>query len=375
MSEDSGQEKTEEPTDRKVSKAREEGKVAKSQEVSSWFMLLALAMMIGIFGQWIFRDLGDIMVRFIAQPESFALDESGIHGTASDIIDDIVAVLFLPFLFIICAALISSVVQNGVVFSTEQLKVDFSKIGFKKGLSKMFSMNSLAEFGKGIVKISIVSIIVCMVVWPERDQLVAMITMEIPEFLLALQATALKVVVTVLAVLTLITVADIVFQRYQHTKSLRMTKQEIKDEQKQTDGDPKVKRRLAQIRFDRARQRMMTAVPSADVIITNPTHYAIALRYDQAAMEAPRLLAKGVDNMAQRIREVGRENKVPIVENPPLARALYASVEIDQEVPPEHYQAVAQVIGYVMRLHGKLRSTQRREEGQRRNKRRLGRKR
>ena len=157
-------------------------------------------------------------------------------------------------------------------------------------------------------------------------------------------------IIGVLAVMTIITLADVLYQRFMHHKELRMTKQQVKDEHKQSEGDPLIKARLRQIRVERARKRMMAAVPEADVVITNPTHYAVALKYDQRTMEAPRVVAKGVDNIALRIRAVAEEHDVAIVENPPVARALHASVEIDQEIPPEHYKAVAEIIGYVMRL-------------------------
>ena len=152
--------------------------------------------------------------------------------------------------------------------------------------------------------------------------------------------------------MVLVALLDFQYQKYEHKKNLRMSKQDIKDEGKQTDGDPMVKARLRSLRLERGRQRMMQAVPEADVVITNPTHFAVALQYDATSMDAPKLVAKGQDHLAMRIREIARDNGVPVVENPPVARALYASVEIDQEVPGEHYKAVAEVIGYVMKLKG-----------------------
>ena len=169
-----------------------------------------------------------------------------------------------------------------------------------------------------------------------------------------LRIEALRVVIGVLAVMSVIAGADYLFQRYKHNQKLRMSRQEIKDEMRQSEGDPMVKARLRQLRQERARQRMMAAVPGADVVVTNPTHFAVALRYEGEVMSAPVVVAKGVDFIAQKIREVAKENDVPIVENRPLARALYDTVDIDQEVPPDHYKAVAEVIGYVMRLRGKL---------------------
>ena len=170
-----------------------------------------------------------------------------------------------------------------------------------------------------------------------------------------IQLVAILLTAGTAAVMTVVAALDYAFQRRSFIKQMRMTKQEVRDEHKQAEGDPQIKARIRRLRMERAQKRMMAAVPEADVVITNPTHFAVALAYDMEAMSAPRLVAKGADVLAQRIREVAEENEVPLVENPPLARALYASVELDQEIPPEHYQAVAQVIGYVMRLKGELR--------------------
>jgi len=189
-----------------------------------------------------------------------------------------------------------------------------------------------------------------MVIWPDRDMVLDMPSMEVQDVLAMVRLEAVKVVIAVLSVMTIVTLIDVLYQRYQHLKEMRMTKQQVKDEHKQSEGDPMIKGRLRQIRAERARKRMMAAVPEADVVITNPTHFAVALKYDQATMAAPKLLAKGVDNLAFKIREVAEENDIPIVENPPVARALHAAVDIDQEIPPEHYKAVAEIIGYVMNL-------------------------
>jgi flagellar biosynthetic protein FlhB len=170
-----------------------------------------------------------------------------------------------------------------------------------------------------------------------------------------IQLVAILLTAGTVAVMTVVAALDYAFQRRSFIKQMRMTKQEVRDEHKQAEGDPQIKARIRRLRMERAQKRMMAAVPEADVVITNPTHFAVALAYEMETMSAPRLVAKGADVLAQRIREIAEENQVPLVENPPLARALYASVELDQEIPPEHYQAVAQVIGYVMRLKGELR--------------------
>jgi flagellar biosynthetic protein FlhB len=177
--------------------------------------------------------------------------------------------------------------------------------------------------------------------------------MQTESFMLVLWKAASKMLIAVLAVVTVIAALDMLYQKVQHTKQMRMSRQEIKDELKQTDGDPMVKARLRQIRMERARQRMMQAVPESTVVVTNPTHFAVALKYEHDSMDAPELVAKGADLVAKRIREVAEENDVPLVENPPLARALYGGVEVGQPIPTEHYRAVAEVIGYVMQLRPK----------------------
>ena len=177
--------------------------------------------------------------------------------------------------------------------------------------------------------------------------------MDVRQLLEEIQTLVVRLLIGAAAIMAVIAVADYIYQKYEHIKQLKMSRQEIRDEHKQSEGDPHVKARLRQIRHERARQRMMSAVPQADVVVTNPTHFAVALKYDTETMAAPVVVAKGVDNVAFRIREVADENDVPIVENPPLARALFGGVELDQQIPEEHYQAVAQIISYVYRLKGR----------------------
>jgi flagellar biosynthetic protein FlhB len=193
-----------------------------------------------------------------------------------------------------------------------------------------------------------------VILWPKRNQLDGLVTMDPAVVLLVSRTLSLDVLGAVVAVLAIIAAADYLFQYRQWYNKLKMSLQELKEEFKQTDGDPHVKAKIRQLRMERTKKRMMAAVPQASVIITNPTHYAVALQYDRG-MSAPVCVAKGLDNIALKIREVGAEHDIPIVENPPLARALHATVEIDEEVPPEHYKAVAEVIGYVMRLQGAVR--------------------
>jgi flagellar biosynthetic protein FlhB len=252
------------------------------------------------------------------------------------------------------AALAANFVQIGWLVTAEQMKPKLEKISLIKGAKRLFSTRALVDFAKGIGKLSLVGLVIFLLIWPEHDRLALLIQMSLPDLLDYLLIMALKVVGGTLAVMTVIAGLDVLYQRYKHHQDMKMSKQEVKDEHKQSEGDPQVKQRLRQLRMEKSRKRMMAAVPTADAVVTNPTHYAVALAYQHGEMSAPRVVAKGTDAVARRIREVAEEHDVPLVENPPLARALYAGVELDQEIPPEHYKAVAEIIGYVMRLKGKL---------------------
>ncbi|HEY4162849.1 MAG TPA: flagellar type III secretion system protein FlhB, partial [Dongiaceae bacterium] len=250
----------------------------------------------------------------------------------------------------VIAAIGAGYLQFGLILSLDQLMPDLGKLSPLAGLKRMFSVRSFSELLKGLIKIAIVTCIALSILTPSVGDLHHLVGMEAVQILGRIGELINHLLIAVLSSMIAIALADIVYQRYEHTKNLRMSRQELKDEQRESEGDPLVKGRLRQLRMERARKRMMAEVPKADVVVTNPTHYAVALRYEQLEMASPRVVAKGVDRVAQRIREVAQEAGVPIIENPPLARGLYASVDIDQEISPEFYKAVAEVIGYVYRL-------------------------
>ena len=214
------------------------------------------------------------------------------------------------------------------------------------------NLKAMVEFVKGLFKLGLVSIVTFAIAIPLLDDILVIPYIDLILSLQRIHELVILLAIGTLIVLTVIAVLDYIYQKYAFMQQMKMTKQEVRDEHKQSEGDPQVKARIRQLRTERARQRMMEAVPEADVVITNPTHYAVALKYKMEDMQAPRLVAKGVDHLAFRIRDVATEHDIPIVENPPLARTLYAAVELDEEIPTEHYQAVAEVIGYVMRLRG-----------------------
>jgi flagellar biosynthetic protein FlhB len=245
-------------------------------------------------------------------------------------------------------------IQHRLVWSSEALQPKLSKISLGAGFKRLFSKIALANFVKGLIKLALIGAIMGVILWPKRHQLDGLVTMDPAVVLILTRTLSLDVLGAVVAVLAIIAAADYLFQYRQWHERQKMSLRELKEEFKQTEGDPAIKAKIRQLRMTRMKKRMMAAVPQASVIITNPTHYAVALQYDRG-MSAPLCVAKGLDNIALKIREVAAEHNIPIVENPPLARALHATVEIDEEVPPEHYKAVAEVIGYVMRLKGAMR--------------------
>ena len=346
-------EKTEEPTSKKLHDAHNKGDVAKSHEVSTWFVLLAATLMFMVFGHSMSASLGVTLKPFLSNAHDIATDGEHIRLVWSQVIWGLVFALAMPLGLLMLGGISGNLVQHKLVLSTEQMKPKFSKISPLAGAKRLFSMTSLVNFAKGIAKLTIVGFVMFLIMWPERDQLPLMVTIDVFALLPLIKTLSLKLMIGVVSVMAVIAAIDLLYQKNKWQEKQKMTIKELRDEYKQMEGDPTIKAKLRQVRIERGRKRMMASVPNATVVITNPTHYAIALEYEQG-MGAPVCLAKGKDNVALKIREVAEENNVPLVENPPLARALFASVEIDDEVPPEHYKAVAEVIGYVMRIRGKL---------------------
>ncbi|MCG8491754.1 MAG: flagellar biosynthesis protein FlhB [Sneathiellales bacterium] len=342
--------KTEEPTPKKIEDAHKKGQVAKSQEVGHWFMTMGITLVMVIFMAGFGNDLAFDLYKFVEQPHNISLEGFNLRNIFADLGWAVVAVIAPVLGMLMLAGFLGNVIQHRPVFSTERIKPQFSKISLFQGIKRQFSLKAVAEFLKGIAKLTLVGVIAFLLVMPEMSELPLMMTYEISGILTALQDQILSLLLGVASVMGVIAGLDYMYQRYNHYKQLRMTKQEIKDENKQSEGDPMIKSRLRALRMQRSRQRMMQAVPSADVVITNPTHYAVALKYNQAEDPAPVVLALGTDNIALKIREIANENEIPIVENPPLARALHASCELDEAIPYEHYRAVAEVIGYVLKL-------------------------
>ncbi|CUA91735.1 flagellar biosynthesis protein FlhB [Pannonibacter indicus] len=342
-------EKTEDPTQKRLKEALERGDVAKSQEVSTWFTLAGTAMIIAFLAPRVFSSLGGKLKWYVEHADAIPADGGGLVALWSNTGLVVAAAVALPMLTMMIMAVIGNMVQHELVFSAESLKPKLSKVSPMSGFKRLFSADSLMNFLKGLVKIVIVSTLMVAVLWPERDMAEAVMFMDELMVMEETRILALKLIGAILAVMTIVAALDFLWQKTKWFKKQKMSLREIKEEYKQTEGDPAVKGKIRQLRMERSRRRMMSAVPQATVVVTNPTHYSVALKYEDG-MGAPQVVAKGVDAVALRIREIAKENKVPIVENPPLARALYAATEIDQFIPEEHFKAAAEVIGFVYRM-------------------------
>ena len=343
--------RTEDPTAKRQGEAERKGNVAISREISfAAALVAAMAALLAIL-PWSSRPLMSVLHVLIEQPDRISLSTpADIMALARSVVEA-VATLLAPVMLLFAVTGIASVVaQHGkILWAPERLGLRWNLVNPINGFSRLFSIRALIEWVKGLTKLTIVSAMAFMVMSPEFRRVGDYVGTDPQSFGPRFVAILIHLMIAVLLAVAAVAVADFFYQRWQTWRSLRMTKQEVKDEHKNQDGDPIIKAKQRARRQARARQRMLQAVPKASVVITNPTHYAVALKYERG-MNAPKLVAKGVDFVAQRIREVAEAHDVPILENPPVARALHASVEIDAEIPPEHYRAVAEIIGYVMRL-------------------------
>jgi flagellar biosynthetic protein FlhB len=344
--------KTEDPSDKKLRDAHEKGNVAKSQEVNNWFILAGSALIFAMMAGPTSTSLVASLRVLLESAEKFEVGSQALTQFWNELAGSILLVALLPSIVLAAFAIAANLVQHQPLFSFEPLKPKFEKISPIAGAKRLFGLDALVNFIKGLVKLAVVSAVLWFVLVPELTSMEAMLALEPAMILADFMDLSLKIFGAVLAVVTIMAIADYVYQRNRWWNRLKMTVQETRDEYKQQEGDPKVKGRIRQIRMERSRKRMMAAVPDATVVITNPTHFAVALKYDRD-MAAPKCVAKGADAVALKIRELASEHDVPIIENPPLARALFASVEIDETIPAEHFRAVAEVIGFVMRLKQK----------------------
>lgn len=355
-----GGEKTEEPTQKKKDDARKEGQVAKSKEVASSLTLLALFLVLKVWISTMSEQLTDLFSAFYNHIPEYTRVASG--DLSSQALAPMlsyglqrVIIIILPFLlvgFIVC--FVADLIQVKWKPTTKPLQPKFSKLNPISGFKKFFSMQSLIELLKSVVKIAIMIMIIYNEVKKQGEQIFLVYEMPLLQAVIMAGSFLIDVGLKIAMVFLIVAAADYIYQRWKHHEDLKMTKQEVKDEYKNTEGDPQIKGKIRQKMMEASRRRMMQDLPKADVVITNPTHYAVAIRYDKEIAEAPIVIAKGADYLAQRIKEVARENHVEIRENKPLARSLYANVEIGEQVPPELYVAVAEVLAAVYRAQGKI---------------------
>jgi flagellar biosynthesis protein FlhB len=341
--------KTEDPTQKRLDDAQERGDVVKSQEVNTWFMIAGATLVLSTFSGSIGNGIQMPMRNLIANSWMIHVDGAGLMQLAQGLEYVVIGALGVPLLMLALAAIAGNMLQHRLVWSGESLKPKFSKISPASGAKRIFGKQAAANFAKGVFKLTALGAVMTAVLWPERHRLESMVRFDPAAILGVTTSLTLHLMGAVVAMLAVVAVLDYFFQYRQWFERQKMSLQEMKEEFKQSEGDPHIKGRIRQLRHARMKKRMMAAVPKASVIITNPTHYAVALSYERG-MAAPVCVAKGVDTIALKIREIAGEHDIPIVENVPLARALYATVEIDDEIPVEHYHAVAEIIGYVMGL-------------------------
>jgi flagellar biosynthetic protein FlhB len=345
-------ERTEDPTQKRLEEAARRGDVAKSQEVNTWFIIAGATLVLIAFSGTMVGNLSTTWRGLLANAHDIPMNANGALAVSHRLARETLAAIAIPVLLLMLAAVLGNLIQHRMVWSAEPLRPSLSKISPIAGLRRQFSRQALVNFVKGLAKLVLVGSVMAALLWPQRHRLEGLVSTDVGAILVLMKSLSLDVLGAVVAMLALVAAADYLFQYRQWYERQKMSIQELREEFKQTEGDPTIKARIRQLRQSRMRKRIMAAVPKASVVITNPTHYSVALQYERG-MNAPVCVAKGVDLIALKIREVAAEHDVPVVENPPLARALHAGVDIDEEIPPEHYKAVAEIIGYVMKLRGR----------------------
>ena len=342
--------KTHDPSEKRLADARKKGDTPSAPEMRHAAIFAAMLVVLGELGVDGFARLATMLVRLWGRADDFRIDPQGAQALATGLFGQLATVFAPVFAALVAFALLGGLVQGRPSLSWSRVAPKLSKLSPVSGAKRLFGLRALIEFAKTLAKLSVIVAIAVTVLWPHAAALDTLVGIDPAE--LGGVAGGLVVILVKSVAIPVVALAlfDFVYQRRSWFNKLKMSLQELKDEYKDSEGDPKIKAKIRQIAMQRARRRMMSAVPDASVIITNPTHYAIALRYDHAQGGAPVVVAKGVDAVALRIREVATKAGVPIVENRPLARALHASVEIEQPIPAEHYAAVAEIIGYVMRI-------------------------
>ncbi len=353
MSEGKDQERTEQATPKRREDARKKGRVAQSREVPSALVLTAALVVFFFLGSWMFWQISEIMKEIFRNMGTFQFQEVSIYNLFQEVCWELFLVLMPLMFLVVIAGIGANIAQIGLMINTESLSPKLSKLDPVKGLKRMFSLKSFAELVKSLIKISLVGGIAFLVVKEEAEAFPCLIQMEVREIAGFAGKVALKIWCFTCLVLFGLAALDYAFQRWQHEKDLKMSKQEVKDETRQREGDPSVKAKIRSAQREMARRRMMDEVPHADVVITNPTQLAVVLKYKLEDMAAPQVTAKGAGFIAERIKKIAKENGIPVVEQKALARALFKAVEVGDYIPVNLYRAVAEVLAYVYGLKKK----------------------
>lgn len=349
------EEKTEKATPKKRQDARKKGQVFQSRDLSAAILLLAIIFSLRLFGSFmtteVIRFFDLMMKEYNGKLASFTVsDVINLYGAFLGVI---FRILMPTFGVAVVVALGAQLAQIGFLFTTEPVMIKLEKLNPLKGFKRMFSLNALVELLKSIAKISIIGLVGYWYVASRSEELLQMVHMDVRESAFLMMDLVIEVGLRMALVLLMIGIIDFMYQKWSYEKNLKMSKKEIKDEYKQQEGNPEVKAKIKQKQRQISMQRMMQEVPKADVIITNPVHFAVAIKYDLEKAQAPYVIAKGQDYLAIRLKEIGKAHRVHVVENKPLARALYASVEVGQTIPQELYQAVAEILAFVYNMKGK----------------------
>jgi flagellar biosynthetic protein FlhB len=347
--ENDGASRTEEPTPRRLEQAREKGDVAKTPELPQLASLAAVVSILAISGGWMCRNLALQLLPFLAHPDSIAIAGGGGMDVARHVLDAALPIIAIVMLSAGAAGAAGHLLQTGLMFTPDKLKVDFSKLSPMQGLKRVFGLDGLIHFAKSLLKVAITAALAWWILKPHLSDIERLGTLDVAAILPYLADLLRRLVFAVMALLLVITGADWFVQKQRFMARMRMSKEELKEEFKNTEGDPHVKAKQKQMRAERARRRMMQQVPKATLVVMNPTHYAVALKYVQGEDDAPICVAKGMDAIALKIRDVAKEANVPVIEDAPLARALYATVDVDDVIPQAHYEAVAKIIGFILR--------------------------
>lgn len=350
MTEQSFEEKTEEPTPKKRQEVKEKGEVAKSKELPSVAVLLAALISLSLFGSFMYNHIQIIMKGAFSFPDIHNFEIPELLKFAQNIIGRFIILLSPLFAAIFITAILSNIMQVGFIVSGESITPKLSKIDPIKGFGRLFSKQAFMELIKSLLKLTIVGGIAFLTIKGEMKNFALLGEMEINSIFIYILKIFFKIFIRCSLAMIILVIIDYAFQKWEFENRIKMTKQEVKDEFKKSEGDPLIKSRIRSIQMEMARKRMMRNVPEADVVITNPTHLAIALKYDSSTMIAPKVVAKGSRKIAQKIKDVALEHEIPILENKELARNLYPLVEVDQEIPPAFYQTVAEVLAYIYRL-------------------------